>query len=220
MAIQFLFWGLLAATLVFIAGASYLIRQRQMWIWLPAYIRGLLASGGSKDSGKGTIDLFVCLADHFEPGVERPDLAVERRRVDDWVARYPELALRHRDADGRPPQYTFFYPEEEYRPEHLDKLAQLCHAGFGEEEIHLHHDRDTPEGLRPKLIRFKTVLFERHGLLRQDPHTGEILYGFIHGNWALDNCASSPWCKCVSGEIFKEWGWRGRGRGLRIAAWQ
>ena len=28
---------------------------------------------------------------------------------------------------------------------------------------------------------------ERHGLLSRDRYTGEVGYGFIHGNWALDN---------------------------------
>jgi hypothetical protein len=33
-------------------------------------------------------------------------------------------------------------------------------------------------------------LYHRHGLLRRDPRTGEIVYGFIHGNWSL--CNSRP----------------------------
>jgi hypothetical protein len=30
-------------------------------------------------------------------------------------------------------------------------------------------------------------LFERYGLLRKDADSGQVIYGFIHGNWALDN---------------------------------
>jgi hypothetical protein len=47
---------------------------------------------------------------------------------------------------------------------------------------------------------FARTLHDRHGLLRQDAD-GQIRYGFIHGNWALDN--SSPdgrWCG-VNNEI-------------------
>ena len=29
----------------------------------------------------------------------------------------------------------------------MDQIAELCHNGFGETEIHLHHDNDTPENL-------------------------------------------------------------------------
>ena len=98
------------------------------------------------------------------------------------------------DSLGRPPQHTFFFPLEEYRPRMLDRLAGLCHRGFGEVEVHLHHDRDTSEQSREKLEWFKQTLHHEHGLLHRDQQ-GQVRYGFIHGNWALDN--SHPdgcWC--------------------------
>jgi hypothetical protein len=52
-------------------------------------------------------------------------------------------------------------------------------------EIHLHHDNDTSEGLRRKIESFKERL-RKHDLLCRD-EKGKIVYGFIHGNWALDN---------------------------------
>jgi hypothetical protein len=76
---------------------------------------------------------------------------------------------------------------EQYEAEHLDALAALCRAGYGEVEIHLHHDGDTADNLAAKLREYKGILSERHGLLARDPHTGEVVYGFVHGNWALDN---------------------------------
>src|SRR5262249_16263221 len=46
-----------------------------------------------------------------------------------------------------------------------------------------------------KLVAFKNVLAERHGLLSRDHQTGEIRFGFIHGNWALDNShPEGRWC--------------------------
>jgi hypothetical protein len=107
-----------------------------------------------------------------------------------WQREYPRLFDRFRDVDGRPPQHTFFFPQDEYRPEYLDALKPLCDAGYGDVDIHLHHDDDTAEALDAKLSEFRDVLFRRHGLLRRDPVTGEIVYGFIHGNWAL--CNSRP----------------------------
>jgi hypothetical protein len=71
----------------------------------------------------------------------------------------------------------------------------LCRDGYGEVEVHLHHDRDTSDALRQKLIAYKILLARRHGLLSKHNKTGELAYGFVHGNWALDN--SSPdgrWC--------------------------
>jgi hypothetical protein len=136
------------------------------------------------------VHLLLCICDHFEPkrGGAPPDVAAQR--VKRWVEEYPKLFGGFRDSDGRPPRQTFFYPAEEYEPKYLDQLAGLCRAGYGEVEIHLHHDNDTAENLRRTLLEFKQTLAERHGLLSRDRETGEIAYGFIHGNWALDNARS------------------------------
>lgn len=192
MVIGFLFLGAIA---VFLVALLRFVSEKHIAIWFPAYLRGGRARSTQKGTHRKTVDLFLCIADHFEPGYQRPSIAQERQRVDEFVARYPELASRYADWEGRPLQYTFFYPEEEYRREHLDKLAQLCESGFGDVEIHLHHDNDTPGSLREKLVRFKTTLSEQHGLLRRDTVTGDVIYGFIHGNWALDNSLrSGRWC--------------------------
>jgi hypothetical protein len=103
------------------------------------------------------------------------------------VEKYPQLFSKFHDADGRPPQHTFFYPIEQYNRGHVEALASLCRDGFGEVEIHLHHDNDSAENLRRTLLHCTSVLSERHGLLSRDRRTGEIKYGFVHGNWALDN---------------------------------
>jgi hypothetical protein len=76
---------------------------------------------------------------------------------------------------------------EAYYPAYLDALAGLCEQGYGEVEVHLHHDGDCASSLREKLLAYKSLLAERHQLLARDRTTGEIAYGFIHGNWALDN---------------------------------
>jgi hypothetical protein len=153
-------------------------------LWLP----GLLRSQRRRTRGvaDGPIDVLLCIADHFEPGHGNPGIAVERARVDAWMERLPALASRFTDADGHRPRHTFFFPAEEYRREHLDRLASLCTAGLGEVEIHLHHDRDTSSALRATLLDFKTRLARDHGLLTRTAD-GDIAYGFIHGNWALDN---------------------------------
>jgi len=116
-------------------------------------------------------------------------------RVARWVSDYPRLCEGHRDADGCAPKHTFFFPSEEYRPEHLDPLVALCAQGYGEIEIHLHHDNDTEANFRTSIARFCKVLHERHGALPRDPVTGEPTFAFIHGNWSLDNSrADGRWC--------------------------
>ncbi|HEY9132236.1 MAG TPA: hypothetical protein VIM98_10805, partial [Dyella sp.] len=166
------------------------IRARNMQIWLGSYLRRPRPLAAD-----GPVHVMFCFVDHFEPAWGKVDLATQRARVDRWCAEYRALASSHRDADGRPPQHTFFYPEEEYLEEHLDKIAALCAEGYGELEIHLHHDNDTPDNFRITIARFNRLLHERHGALPRDPHTGQLRFGFIHGNWCLDNSrADGRWC--------------------------
>jgi hypothetical protein len=108
---------------------------------------------------------------------------------------YPQMFASFRDSDGRPPRHTFFYPIEQYNDSHVETLAGLCHAGFGEVEIHLHHNHDTDANLRRTLLHAKSMLASRHGLLSRRRDSDEIMFGFVHGNWALDNSRpDGEWC--------------------------
>lgn len=168
------------------------LHQKGVFVWLPAYLRGdWRAPGGTS----GVTHVMFCFVDHYEPHWGRPALEKARERVAVWRKRYPELCAGHRDADGRPPIHTFFFPEEEYRPEHIDPLVDLCRLGMGEIEVHLHHDNDTDAGLREKLRRFTRCLVDDHDALPVDPATGQPRWAFIHGNWALDNSRrDGRWC--------------------------
>jgi hypothetical protein len=169
------------------------VRRRGMDRWLPSY---LLQTRRRRSPRSGEpVHVLLCLADHYEPrwGGASPEVA--RARVARWVREYPRRFGGFRDSDGRPPRHTFFYPLEEYEADHLDALAGLCRAGFGEVEVHLHHDHDTAESLRERLLWFKKILARRHGLLARHRDTGEWAYAFIHGNWALDNSRpDGRWC--------------------------
>jgi hypothetical protein len=160
------------------------VRRRNIAVWL----RGYLRQDWRAPSPPGvTRHLLFCFVDHYEPGWGKPGYERECARVARWREDLPRLCEPHRDADGRPPVHSFFYPEEEYRPEHLDALVELCRLGLGEIEIHLHHDRDTEANLRTTLERFTNLLADRHGALPRDPASGQPRWAFIHGNWALDN---------------------------------
>ncbi|WP_442511944.1 hypothetical protein SH528x_003698 [Novipirellula sp. SH528] len=130
--------------------------------------------------------VFICVADHFEPDWNDATPEVQRQRVDRWLTGYPHVVDGCCDSRGRPPQHTFFYPVECYVEEHLEKLATLARMGFGDVEVHLHHDNDNADSLRDLLLRSTETLHSKHGLLHKDA-SGRIRYGFIHGNWALDN---------------------------------
>ncbi len=189
------YWWILplviAATLL--AFVAWEFQSRHLTRWLVPYARERKRRGLPRADQE--IHVLLCIADHFEPKSYGANPTQARTRVRHWLLEYPRLFGRFRDSDGRPPRYTFFFPIEEYEPDHLEDLAELCRAGFGEVEIHLHHDGDTAAGLRAKLLGFCDQLVVRHGLLARRRDTGAVAYAFIHGNWAL--CNSRPdrtWC--------------------------
>lgn len=159
------------------------LREKHLETWLGGWLRQV--GRGKKWSGPGPRHLLFAFCDHYEPLWGKASHATGRERVRFWGERYPELARGFRDADGRPPRHSFFYPGEEYDPAWLDTLAELAQAGLGEVELHLHHDNDTAEGLRRDITRY-VDLFAGHGHFTRDA-TGRPRYAFIHGNWCLSN---------------------------------
>ena len=177
-----IFSSLLAVSLIAFLLLWRELRNKQMHLWLGSYLK---RNGRPKHDG--TTHIMFCFTDHYEPMWANPTYEQEVERVDRWIRDYPKLAGKHRDADGCYPKHSFFYPEEEYRKEHLDAIAGLCSKGYGEIEIHLHHEDDTEANLREKLHRFTTTLLEKHGAMSTFPGSSQPAWGFIHGNWALDN---------------------------------
>ncbi len=148
-------------------------------LWLPAYLRRK-----REPSAAGKVHAMICVCDHFEP-FHDADKTEAFARVEKWKTEFPKIASAFRDANGAPPKHTFFYPVEQYDADIVERIAQLCRETQCETEVHLHHDRDTAENLRATLERGKSDLL-RHGLLTRD-ESGATRFGFIHGNWALDD---------------------------------
>ena len=168
--------------------------MRALEIWLWSYLRDRWTKRRVQPRPNPTHILF-CIVDHFEPvSCERSTVERERHRMRMWIEGYPKLAAAHRDSDGFPPQHTWFYPIEDYRPEYLEDLSRLCAQGFGEIELHLHHGHDTPDSLRERLQE-GVRNFNRHGALITQGDPPLRTYGFIHGNLSLDNSMGDPkWC--------------------------
>ena len=161
-------------------------------IWLPGYIKQKLQRPLSAESKP--LHIIFCIADHFEPRVGKVGVEKEIERVDRWIKGYTELINAHKDCEGMPPKYTFFYPIDEYTPAVLEKISVFFKKGLGEVEIQLHHENDSRDSLKEKL-EYAKELFCRYGLLSRDKNGEGIRYGFIHGNWALDNSrADGKWC--------------------------
>lgn len=191
-------WIIAVGILLPVAGLSLVlwtrVCERGLDRWVPAYVFPT-ETKKSVDPAQAPVDVFIAVCDHYEPEWGNPTVETALAKVQRWHDEYPKLFGRFADVDGRPPRYTFFYPQDQYRPEYIDVLADLCHLGYGEVDIHLHHHDDTPEGLEEKLDSFRKTLYHRHGVLRRDPVTNEIAYGFIHGNWCLCNSRrDGQWC--------------------------
>jgi hypothetical protein len=160
-------------------------------LWFPSYAWGRLQSRLLPRPRPERV--WLTIADHFEPLWSRSTEDAARERVAVWRKKWPEISRRNVDSTGRCAQYCFFYAEEEYRPCLLDPLAEMVHEGWGDVEVHLHHDHDTESGFREKIQRFTGCLHDVHGLLRKVD--GRLAFGFIHGNWALDNSRPDGlWC--------------------------
>jgi hypothetical protein len=168
------------------------IRSKNLHTWLGAYAVAR-AERALRPRTASPRHLMFALCDHYEPLWRGASPAQGRERVRAWSEGYPANFGAFRDADGRPPRHTFFYPGEQYAPEYLEPLAELTRQGFGEVEVHLHHDGDTVSSLRRRLEE-ALADFERHGLV---PRGAEGLprWAFIHGNWCLANARQDGrWC--------------------------
>jgi len=162
--------------------------------WFPYYLyKELFAreKGGSNEP----IHLFLCVVDHFEPFNGPVDYKKALERVLVWKKRYPEFALRHRDVNNYPLKHTWFYPPHtDHRV--LPYLVELCQEGFGDIEMHLHHNHmnpfpDTPETLRTKIL---TCIddYGKYGIFCQPDSVPR--FAFIHGDWSLDNSGGCELC--------------------------
>jgi len=170
---------------------------RHAEIWLVPYMRDRLRRALCGTRPKRA---WVVVADHYEPLGMGASEAVALGRVARWRDKWPRIADdAPRDAAGQRPQYSFFYPQEEYRRDLLDGIAEMVRLGVGDVEVHLHHDKEERDSFIQKVTEFCNRLRDNHGLLHQQD--GRTVFGFIHGNWALDNSRpDGKWCG-LNGEI-------------------
>ncbi len=173
------------------------LKRKNLQTWLGGYARHLAASA-RRAPVRGPRHVLFAFCDHYEPLWGDAAADVGEARVRAWEEQYPKMAGAFRDADGRPPRHSFFFPGEQYAPSYLERLANLARAGFGEVEVHLHHDGDTASKLRADLERYLAA-YASHGHLARDG--GRPRYAFIHGNWCLSNARKDGrWCG-VDGEL-------------------
>lgn len=141
------------------------VGEKELHLWVGAWLRDR-ARRALEPKYDGTRHLLFAICDHYEPLHGGVDFARGLARVETWSARYPEIARTFRDADGRPPRHSYFFPGEQYDGRFLEPLAQMCAKGMGEVEVHLHHDGDTRATLRVSLEKTLADL-GRHGVISE-----------------------------------------------------
>jgi len=170
---------------------------RHAEIWLMPYLKDRLRRAVRSVKPKRA---WIAITDHYEPLGTSASVETALERVAKWRDKWPRIADNApRDAAGQLPQYTFFYPQEEYRRDLLDGIAEMVRLGVGDVEVHLHHDNELRDSFIRKVTEYCHRLTEDHGLLRE--HDGRTVFGFIHGNWALDNSLPDGKGCGLNGEI-------------------
>jgi len=204
---EVIYFALTVSILVtFIATGIFFLKRKNIHIWIFSYLKEYFKRK-LKPNSRNCTHIMFCLVDHFEPKRGNVNREKEIERVSMWIQRYSRLLKTHKDWEEIPPKYTFFYPIDECSLEVMDILSKIHKKGWGEVEIHLHHNGDTPSSLKEKLEYGKEI-FSRYGFLSKNKFTGEIGYAFVHGNWALDNSRKDgKWCGVNNElEILKETG--------------
>src|SRR5262249_3587231 len=146
----------------------------------------------TRHAPSGWVHLIIAVADHFEPSSLPGDYAgyaprdTQEQRVENWCREYPRAFANFRDHDGHPFTHTYFYPAEEYDAALVQQIADLCHSGWGELEVHLHHgvtDLANAENTRQQLVQFRDALAREHGCLSYEEGSSAPKYAFVHGNF-------------------------------------
>ena len=139
--------------------------------------------------------IMLCVVDHFEPFNGPVGLRTALNRVEVWKKKYPLFASMHRDAEGNPLKHTWFYPPH---TDHkmLPHILELCQNGYGEVEMHLHHNHmppfpDTAETLKRKILQCIHD-YGKYGIFSQP--NGKAKFAFIHGDWSLANSGGKDLC--------------------------
>jgi len=176
--------------------------NKSLQSWMPNFIFQSLGRAINSDYFDGSLmHIVLCLVDHFEPFCGGANSNQAAARVKTWMEKYPLLSRKHKDADGKFPQHSLFYPPH---MDHffLEDLVSLCKNGYGEIEMHLHHNHmnpfpDTPETLCNKVMQCIED-YAKHGIFCLP--NGSRRFGFIHGDWSLDNSMGNQFCG-VNNEI-------------------
>jgi hypothetical protein len=168
---------------LFIFAITIYAKKKNIDRWLPHYFKGIFSYSRVKDK---PIDIMFLFVDHFE-------LNGKEDRLKAWTDDYPEIAKKHKDSDGHNPKHSFFYALDLMHEHELVAMKPVIDAGFGEFELHWHHDHDTPSSFVEKLDDAMKI-FHKHGYMKPYLPNQKACFSFIHGNWSLGNSRGEQFC--------------------------
>lgn len=167
--------------------------KKRLDLWLPTYaLTAPRRALGSLGRRRRLTHIILLVCDHYEPrhGLKHEGQPAERVGI--WRDQYAQFQAKCRASFGASPVHTFFYPPH-HGMEHLASLSDMVFEGLGEVELHYHHDGDTAETLRAAL-RTALAQYHRWGLLLTSGARPRTSFGFVHGDWALDNSRAGKYC--------------------------
>lgn len=167
--------------------------KRRLDLWLPSYLLAAPVRAVRRLQNHGrVVHIILLVCDHFEPRHGASTEEQPAQRVKSWHEGYAELQDRCRQAFGTKPVHTWFFPPH-HGVEHLERMSDMVFDGLGEVELHYHHDGDTAETLARDL---KTTVsqYNRWGFLLAAGENPRPAFGFIHGDWALNNSCGGKYC--------------------------
>ena len=161
------------------------VDERYPWIW--AYlVDQIQPKERVKEGPTHIMFMFAC---HFEPH--------DQATVTRWMENYPKMAQKHIDADGKHPQNSWFWhfsqSDDEEKAGFLRQLSQLAYQRYGEIELHLHHYNDDETSFLEKIRHMITLSQQVGAMITAEVHP-RTAFGFIHGNWSLDNSRGPGMC--------------------------
>jgi hypothetical protein len=170
--------------LAFVGLFTVKVYQRNAQGWVPHYLYDIIAGTHVSDSIGEATDLVFVFVDHHEHPLEE---AEARTSAESWMRDYRKTIAGITDDYGRPFQYSWFYPFDGGRtPIALLDVNDLVYDGLGEIDFHWHNNETPNDQFEPNLKR-GVSWFQGIGAMREYGPRGQTAFGYIAGNWALDN---------------------------------
>lgn len=179
-----LYLAVIVIILIPLSFVIYKVVQYKTYIWLPNYF---LNSNANDINNIENGHVLFLIADHHEPGHGERGV----RKSTAWCEAYKRNIDGIYDDYGNPVQYTWFYPYDHLNSEVVFILNKLVFQGLGEIEFHWHMDHQSNETFPPKL-EAAVAWFNSHGCMLPIGPEPKPQFGFVAGNWALDNASGNP----------------------------